>query len=134
MSDGFAALLRGWEVDPCGRRARSQRSKDGDSESAMSSSNSRTELLWRTGPAVDSLPILTLRLTQFAGVTVDFARAALASLSSSAIDVATAARRSGSPRCHPTRRCSMRGLSHGRKHVLQHARGNDGVVDPPPLS
>ncbi len=48
-----------------------------------------TELLWRTGPTVDPLPFLTLQLTRVAGLTVDVARAGLASLSASTINVAT---------------------------------------------
>jgi pimeloyl-ACP methyl ester carboxylesterase len=48
-----------------------------------------TELLWRIGPPVDPLPFLTLQLTRVAGVTVDVARAGLASLSASTINVTT---------------------------------------------
>ena len=48
-----------------------------------------TELLWRIGPAVDPLPFLTLQLTHVAGLTVDVARAGLASLPASTINVAT---------------------------------------------
>ena len=40
-----------------------------------------TELIWRIGPAVDPLPFLALHLTRVAGLTVDVARAGLASLS-----------------------------------------------------
>jgi hypothetical protein len=48
-----------------------------------------TELLWRIGPPVDPLPYLTLQLTRVAGVTVDVARAGLASLRQSTINVVT---------------------------------------------
>jgi Putative esterase len=48
-----------------------------------------TELMWRIGPAVDPLPFLTLQLSRVAGLTVDVARAGLASLSASTINVAT---------------------------------------------
>ena len=48
-----------------------------------------TELAWRIGPAVDPLPYLTLQLTRVAGLTVDVARAGLASLPASTINVAT---------------------------------------------
>ncbi|KUH81397.1 MULTISPECIES: alpha/beta hydrolase-fold protein [unclassified Mycobacterium] len=48
-----------------------------------------TELLWRTGAAVEPLPFLTLKLTGVAGLTVDVARAGLASLDTSTIDVST---------------------------------------------
>ncbi|BBY44211.1 alpha/beta hydrolase-fold protein [Mycolicibacterium celeriflavum] len=48
-----------------------------------------TELLWRTGPAVEPLPFLTLKLTGVAGLSVDVARAGLASLGTSTIDVST---------------------------------------------
>ena len=48
-----------------------------------------TELIWRIGPAVDPLPSLALSLTRVAGLTVDVARAGLASLSSSTINVVT---------------------------------------------
>ena len=48
-----------------------------------------TELLWRIGPAVDPLPSLALNLSHVAGLTVDVARAGLASLRSSTISVVT---------------------------------------------
>jgi pimeloyl-ACP methyl ester carboxylesterase len=48
-----------------------------------------TELLWRIGSAVDPLPYLTLHLTRVAGLTVDVARAGLASLRASTINVTT---------------------------------------------
>ncbi len=48
-----------------------------------------TELLWRIGPAVDPLPSLALNLTHVAGLTVDVARAGLAPLRSSTINVVT---------------------------------------------
>lgn len=48
-----------------------------------------TELLWRTGAAVEPIPFLTLKLTGVAGITVDAARAGLASLDTSTIDVST---------------------------------------------
>ena len=48
-----------------------------------------TELVWRIGPAVDPLPYLALHLTRVAGLTVDVARAGLASLSASTINVMT---------------------------------------------
>ncbi|RAV06231.1 peptidase [Mycolicibacterium sp. GF69] len=48
-----------------------------------------TELLWRTGAAVEPIPFLTLKLTGVAGVTVDVARAGLAALDTSTIDVST---------------------------------------------
>lgn len=48
-----------------------------------------TELLWRTGAAVEPIPFLTLKLTGVAGITVDVARAGLASLDTSTIDVST---------------------------------------------
>jgi hypothetical protein len=48
-----------------------------------------TELMWRIGPAVDPLPYLTLQLTRVAGVTVDVARAGLASLPASTINITT---------------------------------------------
>ena len=48
-----------------------------------------TELIWRIGPAVEPLPSLALNLTRVAGLTVDVARAGLASLSASTIAVVT---------------------------------------------
>jgi pimeloyl-ACP methyl ester carboxylesterase len=48
-----------------------------------------TELIWQSGPAEDPLPYMTLQLTGVAGVTVDVARAGLASLPASTIAVAT---------------------------------------------
>ncbi|MEN3319874.1 MAG: hypothetical protein V7643_3275 [Mycobacterium sp.] len=48
-----------------------------------------TENLWRIGPAVDPLPYLTLKLTRVAGLAVDVARAGLASLPASAINIIT---------------------------------------------
>jgi pimeloyl-ACP methyl ester carboxylesterase len=48
-----------------------------------------TENLWRIGPAVDPLPYLTLKLTSVAGLAVDVARAGLASLPASAINIIT---------------------------------------------
>ena len=48
-----------------------------------------TELIWQIGPSVDPLPYLTLQLTRVAGLTVDVARAGLASLHRSAIAVTT---------------------------------------------
>jgi hypothetical protein len=48
-----------------------------------------TELLWRIGPAVDPLPSLALNLNHVARLTVDVARAGLASLSTSTIAVDT---------------------------------------------
>jgi pimeloyl-ACP methyl ester carboxylesterase len=48
-----------------------------------------TELVWRIGSAVDPMPFLALHLTSVASLTVDVARAGLASLSSSTINVAT---------------------------------------------
>jgi pimeloyl-ACP methyl ester carboxylesterase len=48
-----------------------------------------TELTWRIGAAVDPLPSLALTLTRVAGLTVDVARAGLASLSASTIAVVT---------------------------------------------
>lgn len=48
-----------------------------------------TELHWRIGPPVDPLPSLALNLTHIAGLTVDVARAGLASLSASTIAVVT---------------------------------------------
>jgi len=47
------------------------------------------ELLWRTGSAVDPLPYLTLHLTRVASLIVDVARAGLASLPASTINVVT---------------------------------------------
>jgi hypothetical protein len=48
-----------------------------------------SELDWRVGPPVPALPYLTLRLTGVASLTVDVARAGLATLASSTIMVAT---------------------------------------------
>ena len=48
-----------------------------------------TELVWRIGSAVEPLPFLTLQLTRVAGLTVDVARAGLASLRTSTINVVT---------------------------------------------
>jgi pimeloyl-ACP methyl ester carboxylesterase len=48
-----------------------------------------TELVWRIGSAVDPLPFLALHLTRVAGITVDVARAGLASLRASTINVVT---------------------------------------------
>ena len=48
-----------------------------------------TELMWRIGPAVDPLPYLTLQLSRVAGLTVDVARAGLASLPASTITITT---------------------------------------------
>jgi pimeloyl-ACP methyl ester carboxylesterase len=48
-----------------------------------------TELMWRIGQAVDALPYLTLQLTHVAGLTMDVARAGLASLPASTINIAT---------------------------------------------
>jgi pimeloyl-ACP methyl ester carboxylesterase len=48
-----------------------------------------TELNWRIGPPVDPLPFLTVQLTRVAGLTVDVARAGLASLRESTINVST---------------------------------------------
>jgi hypothetical protein len=48
-----------------------------------------TELTWRIGAAVDPLPYLTLQLTRVASLTVDVARAGLASLPASTINVTT---------------------------------------------
>jgi pimeloyl-ACP methyl ester carboxylesterase len=53
------------------------------------SSGLYTELTWRIGPAVDPLPHLTLQLTRVAGLTVDVARAGLASLPASTITITT---------------------------------------------
>jgi pimeloyl-ACP methyl ester carboxylesterase len=53
------------------------------------SSGLYTELTWRIGPAVDQLPHLTLQLTRVAGLTVDVARAGLASLPASTITITT---------------------------------------------
>jgi pimeloyl-ACP methyl ester carboxylesterase len=48
-----------------------------------------TELVWRVGPEVDPLPFLALHLTRVASLTVDVARAGLASLRASTINVVT---------------------------------------------
>jgi hypothetical protein len=48
-----------------------------------------SELIWRTGPPVAPLPFLTLRLKGVAALSVDVARAGLASLATSSIDVST---------------------------------------------
>jgi hypothetical protein len=48
-----------------------------------------TELIWRIGSAVDPMPFLALHLTRVASLTVDVARAGLASLRASTINVAT---------------------------------------------
>ncbi|ULE34064.1 alpha/beta hydrolase-fold protein [Mycobacterium sp. IDR2000157661] len=48
-----------------------------------------TELEWRIGPAVEPMPFLTLSLSAVAHVTVDVARAGLADLAASSIDVST---------------------------------------------
>lgn len=48
-----------------------------------------TELRWRTGPAVEPMPFLTIKLTAVAQVTVDVVRAGLATLAASSIDVST---------------------------------------------
>ncbi|WP_326548065.1 alpha/beta hydrolase-fold protein [Mycolicibacterium sp. ND9-15] len=48
-----------------------------------------TELQWRTGSAVEPMPFLTLKLTAVAQVTLDVARAGLATLAASSIDVST---------------------------------------------
>jgi hypothetical protein len=48
-----------------------------------------TELVWRIGSAVDPMPFLALHLTRVASLTVDVARAGLASLRASTINVAT---------------------------------------------
>ena len=48
-----------------------------------------TELLWRIGQPVDPLPSLALNLSHVAGLTVDIARAGLASLKTSTINVVT---------------------------------------------
>ena len=48
-----------------------------------------TELSWQVGPEVDPLPYLTLKLTGIASLTVDVARAGLAALRTSTIQVAT---------------------------------------------
>lgn len=48
-----------------------------------------TELLWRTGAPVEPIPFVTLKLTGVARITVDVARAGLASLDTSTIDVST---------------------------------------------
>ncbi len=48
-----------------------------------------TELLWRIGPPVDPLPSLALNLSHVASLSVDVARAGLASLRSSTINVVT---------------------------------------------
>src|SRR6478609_3052407 len=48
-----------------------------------------TELVWRIGSAVDPMPFLALHLTRVAGITVDVARAGLASLPASTINVVT---------------------------------------------
>ncbi|MGE2718491.1 alpha/beta hydrolase-fold protein [Mycolicibacterium celeriflavum] len=48
-----------------------------------------TELLWRTGPAVEPIPFLTVKLVGVGGVTIDVERAGLASLPTSSIDVST---------------------------------------------
>ena len=47
------------------------------------------EILWRTGPAVDPIPFLTLQFAGVAGLTIDVARAGLASLAASTINVVT---------------------------------------------
>jgi pimeloyl-ACP methyl ester carboxylesterase len=48
-----------------------------------------TELVWQLGPPSDALPYLTLQLTGVAALTVDVARAGLASLPLTTITVAT---------------------------------------------
>jgi pimeloyl-ACP methyl ester carboxylesterase len=48
-----------------------------------------TELVWRAGQEVDPLPFLALHLTRVASLTVDVARAGLASLRASTINVTT---------------------------------------------
>jgi hypothetical protein len=48
-----------------------------------------SELDWRVGPPVGSLPYLTLRLNGVGSLTVDVERAGLAALPSSTISVAT---------------------------------------------
>lgn len=48
-----------------------------------------TELNWRVGASVEPLPFLTLSLRGVAGLTVDVARAGLASMTTSSIDVST---------------------------------------------
>ena len=48
-----------------------------------------TELIWRIGSAVDPLPFLALHLNRVAGITVDVARAGLASLRAATINVVT---------------------------------------------
>lgn len=48
-----------------------------------------TELQWRIGSSVEPMPFLTLKLSAVATVTVDVARAGLASLAASSIDVST---------------------------------------------
>jgi pimeloyl-ACP methyl ester carboxylesterase len=53
------------------------------------SSDLYAELMWRIGPAVDSLPYLTLQLSGVVGLTVDVARAGLASLPASTINITT---------------------------------------------
>ncbi len=48
-----------------------------------------SELVWQPGLPVDPLPHLTLKLTRVAGITVDVARAGLATLPKSTINIAT---------------------------------------------
>lgn len=48
-----------------------------------------TELTWETGPPEDPLPYLTIQLAGVTGITVDVARAGLASLTTSTINVST---------------------------------------------
>ena len=48
-----------------------------------------TELYWRTGPPVEPMPFLTLQISGVAGLTLDVARAGLASLAASTINVVT---------------------------------------------
>lgn len=48
-----------------------------------------TEVVWRIGPAVAPLPSLALNLTRVAGLSLDVARAGLASLPKSTISVVT---------------------------------------------
>jgi hypothetical protein len=48
-----------------------------------------TELLWRIGPAVAPMRFLTLTLSGVAGITVDVARAGLASWDVSTVTVST---------------------------------------------
>ena len=89
-----------------------------------------TELLWRIGYAVDPLPSLALNLSHVAGLTVDVARAGLASLKTSTINVVTdTSRRSRSPLCHrndgAARRSADRSVSGGSGGSTHHHVGSN---------